>query len=905
MNRKRLLVIATILTVVILIAVFLYNPNIFRRNGSISTVTALPESAVCFYKGKDFNESYKQFSATALWMDLLNLSSVKSTDSLLNIIFLKIQSNPTLNKKFQNDQTIISLHQTSPGSISPLLLMLTNGKFTYDEVDAILKPDITGKLLQRTYQGVKIYDYQLNTRKSQVVFAITDGVFMISSNPLLLEDAISTFKKNRTAKNYYFKTVIENNPGASFYINYKQINSFINIFTDPETQTQINNLQYFGSLGSYELTINSEFQLLRGNISNLDIETNFLTLFQGQSAGKIDVQRILSSKTSVLLAYNLDNLNLYYSNYLKRIKNRGLLEQYNKDKFRLETKYNISIDGDILPLLDGPFALALDEVLTDDITRATALLVKVSETDKALEFFYKPSAGNDTFKTGVIEKYREFTIYGSQLSEMFYLIYGNCFTNIGYTYYTNIRDYLIFCPDLAHLHSLIDDYLAQKLLVTSTGFTKVNDKIGSESNMLLYINPILAIHIPEVYTNNPWLGYYQKNIGYLKKFEFLAFQISNSSEGIYSEIVAKYSQANAVMEGGTVWETKLDTNYILKPFVVKNHNTGSNEIVVFDVSNKMYLIDGGGKIIWKKQLESPMMGELSQVDYFDNDKLQYLFSTEKMIHLIDRNGMEVANYPLRLQAKASSGLAMFNFSSNNNYIFFAGCVNNSIYGYAKTGKLLAGWSPKKIMGSLSMPLKYFINNGKTYYLGVSNKGVFYFLGARGEDIVKPLDLKTNFRNPFFMKPDEELNKTSLISVDTNGKCYFVYPSGKAEIQQLGKWSSAMFFDYSDINNDGVKELLFAENNNIASFTTEGKAVMSIILDNPILDRPTYISIKKKNYIAYLNSETQSVFLVDYEGNIYRNFPIPCQSPFLLYDLNKDDNIELIGGKGNTIFLSRF
>ena len=81
--------------------------------------------------------------------------------------------------------------------------------------------------------------------------------------------------------------------------------------------------------------------------------------------------------------------------------------------------------------------------------------------------------------------------------------------------------------------------------------------------------------------------------------------------------------------------------------------------------------------------------------------------------------------------------------------------------------------------------------------------------------------------------------------------------------------------------------------------------MSIILDNPILDRPTYISIKKKNYIAYLNSETQSVFLVDYEGNIYRNFPIPCQSPFLLYDLNKDDNIELIGGKGITIFLSRF
>jgi hypothetical protein len=115
----------------------------------------------------------------------------------------------------------------------------------------------------------------------------------------------------------------------------------------------------------------------------------------------------------------------------------------------------------------------------------------------------------------------------------------------------------------------------------------------------------------------------------------------------------------------------------------------------------------------------------------------------------------------------------------------------------------------------------------------------------------------------------------------------------------------MYFDYLDLNNDGTKELVFAENNNIASFTAEGKALMSIILDNPIADRPTYININGKSYIAYLNGETQSVFLVNYEGSIYRNFPITCQSKFLLYDLNSDGTMELIGGKGNTIFLSRF
>jgi hypothetical protein len=488
---------------------------------------------------------------------------------------------------------------------------------------------------------------------------------------------------------------------------------------------------------------------------------------------------------------------------------------------------------------------------------------------------------------------------------MFHLVFGKTASKIGYTYYTNIRDYIIFCPDLAHLHSLIDDYLAQKLLYSSAGFSKLYDKIGSESNMLLFINPVMATHLTELFLNNNWLENYQKNLPYIKKIEFLAFQLSNSSSGIYSEIVAKHSQASTALEGGTVWETRLDTNYVTKPCIVKNHNTGSNEIIVFDALNKMYLIDGGGKILWKKQLESRMLGEVYQVDYFDNDKLQYLFCTENNIHLIDRNGMNVANYPLKLQAKASVGLAMFNFSSNNNFIFFVGCVNNSIYGYAKTGKFLTGWNARKTKSKLTMPLKYFTNNNKTYYLGVTDKGTFYLFGTRGEEIIKPIDLKTHFNNPFYMKPDNELSKTVLISVDTNGKSYFIYPTGKTEVQQLGKWSSLLSFDYLDLNNDGTKELVFAENNTIASFSVEGKALMSIILDNPIDDRPTYISIKGKNHIAYLNNETQSVFMVNYEGNIYRNFPITCQSKFLFYDLNNDGAQDFIGGKGNTIFLSRF
>jgi hypothetical protein len=51
-----------------------------------------------------------------------------------------------------------------------------------------------------------------------------------------------------------------------------------------------------------------------------------------------------------------------------------------------------------------------------------------------------------------------------------------------------------------------------------------------------------------------------------------------------------------------------------KPYMVKNHNTGENELFVQDILNNIYLINRAGRILWKKKLPEPIISEIFQID---------------------------------------------------------------------------------------------------------------------------------------------------------------------------------------------------------------------------------------------------------------------------------------------------
>src|SRR5690606_36556752 len=83
---------------------------------------------------------------------------------------------------------------------------------------------------------------------------------------------------------------------------------------------------------------------------------------------------------------------------------------------------------------------------------------------------------------------------------------------------------------------------------------------------------------------------------------------------------------------------KLGADLLNEPQFVTNHITKEKEIIDQDSNNNLYLISNKGKVLWKKQLEGPVLGQIEQIDIYKHGRLQLTFATPHRVYVIDRNG---------------------------------------------------------------------------------------------------------------------------------------------------------------------------------------------------------------------------------------------------------------------------
>src|SRR5690606_19585162 len=133
--------------------------------------------------------------------------------------------------------------------------------------------------------------------------------------------------------------------------------------------------------------------------------------------------------------------------------------------------------------------------------------------------------------------------------------------------------------------------------------------------------------------------------------------------GIIKQTKAQAS-ANAVSEELNI---KLDTDLLNTPQFVTNHITKEKEIVVQDINNNLYLISNTGKILWKKQVEGPILGTIEQIDIYRNGRLQLVFATPHRVYVMDRNGKDVGPFPAKFNDNITQPLSVFDYDKNKNY----------------------------------------------------------------------------------------------------------------------------------------------------------------------------------------------------------------------------------------------
>jgi hypothetical protein len=164
--------------------------------------------------------------------------------------------------------------------------------------------------------------------------------------------------------------------------------------------------------------------------------------------------------------------------------------------------------------------------------------------------------------------------------------------------------------------------------------------------------------------------------------------------------------------------------------------------------------------LWQQFLESPIQGNIYQLDFYKNRRLQYLVATDSLLHVIDRNGEYIENYPKNIADISTEVVSVIDYDNSKNYRFMLSEKGGDIYLLDKEGNRLEGWSPKSFAGRFSIYPFHLRVRSRDVFLGVKENGEVIGTNRRGETLNGfPLDLDARIGGDIYYQVKSGFDRT--------------------------------------------------------------------------------------------------------------------------------------------------
>ncbi len=386
-----------------------------------------------------------------------------------------------------------------------------------------------------------------------------------------------------------------------------------------------------------------------------------------------------------------------------------------------------------------------------------------------------------------------------------------------------------------------------------------------------------------------------------EKFDAIAFSLQKLEGSIFYKVHAGFNPKNKMYQN-TLWEALADTDLYQLPTPVINHKTNEKELVCQDKNNNLYLLSNTGKIVWKKNVREKILGEPIQIDYFANGKLQILFASENYIHLIDRNGIYVQDFPIKIKAGAAGGITAFDYDNSKNYRLWVPLKNNTVACLTTACKMVEGFVPITTKAPLARPIEHLLLQQKDYFILTDTLGNVYVTNRKGEQRLTISNKLIAGNYPVYMDAGKDLSKTYLCFVDCKTKTLRKLSlTDKMEVSLL-KTDMEVANYFFDTLQDGaspfvaltnVKEINFYDF--FAKKTTELK-----LKEESTTNGEALWFGNKKIYVA-LEKTTGTLLLIDAKTQTPIENEIKLSALPASYNLIKGQSNYLVGFYRNKIF----
>ena len=901
-KKKHNFIVAKILLGLAIIICVIYLLKFFQEKSELA-IRAIP-SNTCFFIETN-NTAHiinKVIHANQIWKQLSNIKDFENLNKQIHFIDSLSKTNTDLSEIFEKQNSIISISCDKTSINCLFLVELTKGN-RESYVKNIFSKALKNKTphFKEKCHSVKIYELSVDEIKFHFNFALSKGIFIGSSSLPLVKDAINQLHSVKSFENTASFKKIKATAGkkvdANIYINFNKFNDLARYFSKAKYDQILQEFSHFADWSELDLLIKSDEILLNGYTITIDSLDHYLSLFIKQLPQETFVTRVLPFNTSFFLSLGFSDFNKYFDDYKQYLKAGNKLSNYESDIRIINKKYKTNIEKNFLSWIGSEVTLSFTGTNPQQIEQNsfTVLKAKKSEEAKKLLKELAQKSQNKIFT----EKYKEFQVGRILIPDLLPLFFGPLFENSETNYYTIIDDFVLFSSKISNLKSFINQILAGKTLANNVNFTDFSSNTSTNSNIFLYLNIKNGINFLPEFINKKFLANFENNKKHLLDFEAIAIQFSSLNSMLYTNAYLKFNPEYKP-ENFSCWKTTLEANIIHKPYLIKDHTNNTNKIIVFDELNNMYLIDSDGSIIWKILINEKIISDVYQVDYFKNNKIQYLFNTDNKLYLIDLKGRNVGNYPIKLPKKATNGIAVFDYDNNKNYrIVFAG-NDDKIYNYDIKGNRVKGWNKTRTLAKVIEPLQHLVANKKDNILITDKNGKVIITNRKG---IKRFTLPTSFKNAGGSKfyENKTNNKGNIISTDRSGSLTYISGKGNVKFTSFGNFSPNHFFFYEDFDKDGNKDFIFVDNNNLQIFNRFKKPILEYTFDTKVSKKPVFVNISKYKSLLGIVSDKNEVFVFDNNGGIFRSSGMIGSTPLLINDIDNDGKINIITGEGNILY----
>ncbi|MGK0386981.1 MAG: hypothetical protein ACI849_001600, partial [Patiriisocius sp.] len=171
------------------------------------------------------------------------------------------------------------------------------------------------------------------------------------------------------------------------------------------------------------------------------------------------------------------------------------------------------------------------------------------------------------------------------------------------------------------------------------------------------------------------------------------------------------------------------------PQFFTNHKTKEKEIVVQDIENKLQLYALNGTKLWSRNIKNPILGEIKEIDLLRNGKKQMLFATKNKFYVLDRNGKDVAPFPITFKDEITQPLAVFDYDNNRKYRFVI-IQGKEVVMLNSKGKTVKGFTFKKAKSTIIGVPQHIRLQNKDYLVFQQKNGSLSILSRTGKERVK-------------------------------------------------------------------------------------------------------------------------------------------------------------------------